>query len=86
MEITIEQLKKVGFKDESFDHNGMAYRLVLPGNLLELCYYVGDEHMRMQTRGSGFTIPLKGIVNIEGLSDFHFKITGHSWYNPKFKK
>lgn len=85
MEITIDELKKVGFKDVSHDQNGAAYRLYLPGGMFELCLYINDPHIRLQTISSGFTMSLKGIQTINGLSEFVFMMYGISWHHPKFK-
>jgi hypothetical protein len=76
MNITIESLKKMGFKDVSHDKNGLAYRRSFPGGRLEICCYQMDQFLRLQTVGSGMTIPLKGVKTIEELNAFWYGITG----------
>lgn len=70
MKITIEELKANGFVDLSSDRNGLAYRLKMPDGGRELCFYLGDENIRYQSIGSGFTRPLKGVKTLQDLNEF----------------
>ncbi len=74
--ISIDSLKSVKFKDLSSDKNGHAYRRTLPGNLLEICFYIVDAKLRLQTVRNGFTTELKGIDTMEQLHTFWKGITG----------
>jgi hypothetical protein len=75
--ISIEKLKQFGFIDVSSDKNGMAFRKELPGRLLEICYYIQEKLIRLQTIRSGFTYPLTGIENENDLKSLWLLITGH---------
>jgi hypothetical protein len=63
-----EALKELGFSDPA--NNGLAYRLKLPGKLIEICYYFDEGFFRLQSCGSGFTIPLRGITSVNQLKLF----------------
>lgn len=80
---SVEDLLKLGFKDESPDGNGLAYRLALPNGIMELCIYVYEGTMRLQTQSSGFTIPLQGVHSTDDVKDFHYKLFGV--YPPLYK-
>lgn len=75
--ITIEELQKLGFKDISSDKNGLAYRKNLD-SILEVCYYVGEPYLRLQTQRSGFTHELKGIENKYHLKSFWLIMTNRN--------
>lgn len=74
--IKIEDLKKAGFIDVSPNSNGLAVRRRLQNNLLEFVYYTQDSFLRLQTVGSGFTMPLKGIDSMDRLDAFEYAING----------
>jgi hypothetical protein len=74
--VSIEKLKQFGFIDVSSDKNGLAYRKELPDGLLEMCFYLQDKHIRLQTIRSGFTHSVIGIENEYHLRSFWLLMTG----------
>lgn len=72
----VTELIKVGFVDVSSDKNGLAFRKRLPGEMMEIAYYVVDGFLRFQTIRSGVTIPLKGVTNMAELYFFWKYVTG----------
>lgn len=76
--ITIGQLKKLGFKDLSKDKNGFVYRKPFQGGMIEISKSIYEENLRLQTKGSGITIELKGVKTIEQLYNLWEYITGES--------
>ena len=83
--IPINELKKIGFIDVSSDQNGLGYRLRLPNSIMEFCYYVYDQHIRLQTIRSGITIPLKGINTMNEFLLFYYSITGNNLITKNLK-
>ena len=73
--VSIEKLKEFGFVDFSSDKNGLAYRKQING-ILEVCFYVNDPYLRLQSVGSGFTHNLIGIENEYHLRSFWLLMTG----------
>lgn len=73
--VSIEKLKEFGFVDVSSDKNGLAYRKQING-ILEVCFYVNDPCLRLQSVGSGFTHSLIGIENEYHLRSFWLLMTG----------
>lgn len=73
---SVDELLKLGFKDVSADMNGLAYRLALPNGIMELCLYVNEGTMRLQTQRSGFTVALNGVSSIDDVKDFYYKMFG----------
>ena len=72
----LKELQELYFEDVSPDKNGLAYRLDLSGGLMELCVYLNEGIMRLQTKRSGVTIPLYGVKSINDVRDFYSQITG----------
>lgn len=74
--IQIEELINLGFKDISANKNGLAYRKNLNG-FLEICYYTIDpDYIRLQTIETGFTYKLIGVKNYCDLRDFLIFMSG----------
>lgn len=72
--ITIEKLKELGFEDVSQDKNGLAYRKRLNVNL-EICHYIKEPFLRLQTVSSGFTYPIP-ISTEEEIKQLCYLLTG----------
>jgi|GEM_PF-2196827 len=66
----INDLQLIGFIDVNEDKNGGAYRKNIPGTSLELCFYINEDHIRLQTQGSGYTLSLDGVNDLTELNQF----------------
>jgi hypothetical protein len=75
--VSVEKLKQFGFVDVSSDQNGRAYRKRLHNKLLEMCYYLNEKHIRLQTIGGGFTFPIRTIENEYHLRNVWVILTGN---------
>lgn len=56
--MSIQELQTLGFVDPA--GNGYAFRYDINGKM-ELCFYTWEGILRLQTKGSGMTIPLPGV-------------------------
>ena len=74
--LSVEKLKELGFIDASSDKNGLAYRKNISG-MLEVCFYIGNPFLRLQSIGSGFTHNLIGVENEHQLRAFWRLMTGN---------
>ena len=73
--ITRESLEAIGFRDYSPDGNGLALRYRFNYHL-DICFYSQMNELRLQTVGSGFTMPLHGVKTIEGVKQLIHLIQG----------
>lgn len=63
-------LRSIGFIDQSPDQNHLGFRKNISGTRLQFCFYVNEDHVRLQTSGSGHSMQLRGINNLEELNHF----------------
>ena len=73
--LSVEKLKELGFVDVSSDKNGLAYRKKISG-MLEVCLYIGNPYLKLQSVGSGYTHSLIGVENEHQLRSFWRLMTG----------
>ena len=74
--LTEDWLIKFGFIDVSHDKNGLGLRKRMQVFGIEMCFNKYEEHIRLQTIKSGYTIQMLGIKYVHQLQNLYFALTG----------